>query len=64
MTTPRLRELGLVPAPYHVPRPGIRGFEAVPFIRDAEDQETIDEIERLCRAVAVVNCSREVAGER
>jgi hypothetical protein len=57
--TPRLREVGPSPAVYHVHRAEIGGSEAIPLARAGQDQETIDEVERLCRLVAIVTCSEE-----
>ncbi len=39
---------------YHVFRADIHGSEAVPLVDDGQDQDTIDDVERLCRKVAVV----------
>lgn len=41
---------------YRVYRADVRGSEAVPVVHDGQDQETIDEVVRLCEFVGFVEC--------
>lgn len=39
---------------YHVYRADVNGSEAVPLVSDGQSQDEIEQVERLCRKVAVV----------
>jgi len=48
---------------YHVYRADIAGSKIMPLVSDGQDQETIDQVERLCTKVAVVTCARPAKDE-